>query len=117
MSKSVKPKSRKPKVQQAKPELWVELSHCPNPDIQGGYWSPTHHVRPELVQVNDYQEASWHCRAFIIEHNLGAGNWDGGTIYQGKDRKVKLGSVSYNGRVWPPEKWHEGMKPIWEPNK
>jgi hypothetical protein len=51
------------------------------------------------VPVKSYKEASRECRQYIEEHNLGAGNWTGGEIYDAKTGEV-VAHVSYNGRVW-----------------
>jgi hypothetical protein len=80
-----------------KPEkLRVTLSSAGNPDHDQYYGedvlSPT-----LLVEVKDFSEASTACRAYIAQHNLGAGNWTGGTITQGNRIVAR---VSYNGRVW-----------------
>ena len=37
-------------------------------------------------------------RRYIAEHDLGAGNWTGGAVYEDG---VQIGQISYNGRYWP----------------
>ena len=77
--------------------MTVTLSSAGNPDhgqyYDKGVFSPT-----LLVEVKDLSEASTVCRVYITQHELGAGNWTGGTIRQGR---TIIGRVSYNGRVWP----------------
>lgn len=78
--------------------MTVDLSHEPNPDVDGGYWSPpidrgtTHCVR--ALSLTD---ASQQCRQYIDHNGLGGGNWTGGTICIDGE---PVGRVSYNGRVW-----------------
>jgi hypothetical protein len=77
-------------------QMTVSLSSAGNPDhgqYHGeGVLSPT-----LVVEVKDLSEASTVCRAYIAQHDLGAGNWTGGTITQGNRIVAR---VSYNGRVW-----------------
>lgn len=81
--------------------LEVKFSHCKNPDICGGYWQhPLDAGRPRWIKTNSLDEAADFCRAFIARNELGSGNWNGGTVRQGK--KI-VARVSYNGRVWTPE--------------
>ena len=93
------------------PVMTVTLSSAGNPD-QGQYYGEGA-LSPTLqVEVNGFKEASVVCRAYIAQHNLGAGNWTGGTIRQGKEI---IARVSYNGRVWPVGEWNSGMKPLYDP--
>jgi len=78
-------------------KMRVTLSSVGNPD-HGQYYGENVLSPTLLVEVKDLSEASAVCRVYIVQHNLGAGNWTGGTIRQG--RKI-VGRVSYNGRVWP----------------
>ena len=77
--------------------LKVHLSHCKNPDLDGGYWS--HMTRPKAmwVKASSLADASDKCRAFISLYELGGGNWSGGDI---KHKGIVIARVSYNGRVW-----------------
>lgn len=78
--------------------ITVDLSHAPNPDIEGGYWTPPID-RGVLMRtcVRSLKHASNRCLAYIAKNHLGGGNWDGGLICRnGKP----IGRVSYNGRVW-----------------
>jgi hypothetical protein len=75
----------------------VTLSSAGNPDH--GQYSGRNVLSPSLsVQVKDFAHASKICRAYIARYALGAGNWTGGSIRQGKKT---VGRISYNGRVWP----------------
>ena len=49
--------------------------------------------------VESLGRASEVCRAFIVEHDLGGGNWNAGLVRR-RDTKEELATVSYNGRVW-----------------
>jgi len=83
----------------------VVLSHGPNPDVQGGYWSKMARPvfknggvpKPELVAVKSFAEASKVCREYIVRFDLGGGNWTGGDIWV---KAQHVGYVSFNGRVW-----------------
>ena len=80
--------------------MTVKLSHRKNPDLfdRGGYWDePAESGKTQAVPVNSYAEASKVSQDYIRRNHLGAGNWTGGKIYQGR---TKVGHVSYNGRVW-----------------
>jgi hypothetical protein len=62
----------------------------------------------------DYLDASKQCRAYIENNDLGGGNWTGGAL---RDRITKeaVGSISYNGKVWPPGKDAWKGAPLWAP--
>lgn len=75
----------------------VTLSHAKNPDIASGYWSEAPTEGRAKVQAATMQEAAALCRAYIERNGLGAGNWTGGKVYEGKKHVAR---VSYNGRVW-----------------
>lgn len=55
-------------------------------------------------EVSSLEEASKACRRFISDNYLGSRDWDGGKVYEGK--KV-VAVVSYNGRVWTPDRKRE----------
>ena len=84
-------------MKRAPATMIVRLSSVGNPDHEQYYGrdvlSPT-----QLVDVKSFAHASKICRGFIAKYALGAGNWTGGSIRQGKR---PVGRVSYNGRVWP----------------
>jgi hypothetical protein len=74
------------------------LSHAPNPDIPGGYWDGKPQCRGMTIEVDSLEDASSACLQYIAKHNLGSGNWTGGSVF---DRMgYKVAEVSYNGRVW-----------------
>jgi hypothetical protein len=82
--------------------LRVKISHVRNPGIPGGYWAgcaPTG-PRTRWVAVATLDEAASACRAFIDEHDIGAGNWTGGEVQRDGEPVAR---VSYNGRVWLPD--------------
>lgn len=81
-------------------KLTVKLSHRSNPDLfdRGGYWDdPIDSGKTQNVTINSFAEASKVCSDFIRRNSLGAGNWTGGKIYEGRNY---VGHVSFNGRVW-----------------
>lgn len=53
-------------------------------------------------QVSTLQEASEEVRKYIDEYDLGARTLEGGTV---KINNKKIANVSYNGRVWTPQKY------------
>lgn len=78
--------------------MTVDLSHVPNPDVDGGYWSPPiDRGTTKRTRVLSLTDASQQCRAYISRNELGGGNWTGGTI---RIDSEPVGRVSYNGRVW-----------------
>lgn len=78
----------------------VILSHCKNPDINGGYWVPMKRPRKHSTTVFSLLGASSTCRTFINKYGLGAGNWTGGQVFDGKKQ---IANISYNGRIWDME--------------
>jgi hypothetical protein len=57
------------------------------------------------LTVSSFDEASKEVRAFIDFHGLGAGCADNGWAFHlatiaSDDKRQKLATVSYNGRVW-----------------
>lgn len=76
--------------------LVVALKSAGNPDFGQ---NPKYSVSPtRLTPCHHLQHASECCRRYIAEHDLGAGNWTGGTVYH--PTKGPIAQVSYNGRVW-----------------
>ncbi len=79
--------------------MLVELKHCKNPDIPGGYWSTMSRPRrPQQVHVTTFAEAAKRVQQYIDAYELGGGNWTGGLV-RDNDGNV-IAKVSYNGRVW-----------------
>ncbi len=75
----------------------VKLSHARNPDVRGGYWSdPAESGKARFVEVDSWVRASAVCREYIERNGLGAGNWTGGKVFDGK---AVVAVVSYNGKV------------------
>jgi hypothetical protein len=77
----------------------VEMSACQNPDFPRRYDLPA----KRTVEVASLREASEACRRFIEDHDLGGGNWNGGRVRDAATGGVEA-LVSYNGRVWTPER-------------
>jgi hypothetical protein len=47
-------------------------------------------------------------RDFIDDSGIGAGNWTGGAVFDGKEQ---VGYISYNSRYWPKgSKYYEEVK-------
>ncbi len=76
----------------------LALSHAPNPDIRGGYWSGKPKCDGMLIEVRDLIDASAACIQYIAKHDLGGGNWTGGRVYNNVG--THIANVSYNGKVW-----------------
>ena len=77
----------------------VKLSARQNPDFPRQYDLPAKRVVP----VATFREAAEVCQRFIDDHGLGMGNWSGGEVRDVATNKV-VALVSYNGRVWTPER-------------
>ena len=67
-------------------------------------------TKKKSVEITTLAEAGKVCRQYIQSKNIGNRGWMGGQVYNEKGDHVA--TVSYNGRVWPPQAWHEGMKPL-----
>ena len=75
----------------------VELGAEPNPDFDRSSHEGTVNIKKHRVKVKSMSEARDKVVKFIMDNDLGSGNWVGGDIYQyGK----KVGYISYNGRIW-----------------
>jgi len=88
----------------------VILSSCGNPDYGQVASRSLPGVRRRTVAITTLAEAAAVCRAYIIEHQLGSGNWSGGDVID--DEAVVVAHVSYNGRVWPATEWTPDTQPI-----
>jgi hypothetical protein len=76
----------------------LSLSHRPNPDVNGGYWTDV--TRPSgrtLVAVANLDEARRRTMDFVRRYELGSGNFSGGEVLSGGQ---SVAVVGYNGRVW-----------------
>lgn len=87
----------------------VTLASVGNPDFGQVSGRSLPGVPRKTVSVADLAEASSVCRAYIVEYDLGGGNWAGGKITEGG---TVVGRVSYNGRVWPAGEWTPDTKPL-----
>jgi hypothetical protein len=54
-------------------------------------------IEGKMVKMNTIEECQKAVRNYIMENDLGSGNWTGGKVY--KDGK-QIGYISYNGRYW-----------------
>lgn len=78
--------------------LTVSLTSCGDPDHYQDPDQPVPGVPSLTVDVPSLEEASHRCRAYLVEHDLGSGNWAGGQV---RDRSGALvARISYNGRIW-----------------
>lgn len=89
----------------------VCLRSVGNPDFGQDPCRPLYGVPSRWQDVDGLEEASRACRAYVEEYGLGGGNWAGGEVIDHSSGKT-VARVSYNGRVWPPGKWHAGMTPL-----
>ncbi len=75
----------------------VRLASVGNPDLRQDPMRPISDCK--MVEVSSLAEASRVCRAYIVDNELGKGNWCGGQVHDGNGHQVAR--VSYNGRIWP----------------
>ena len=54
------------------------------------------------VSIEDCQQC---VEEYIDEYDLGAGNWDGGDVYEYLGKLI--GHISYNGRYWTLAEWNK----------
>lgn len=80
----------------------VRLEAVPNIDFDPLSHEGSVSAGPEFEVVSDSREASKVAKQFIRAYDLGFGNWVGGQVYD--DQGEMIARVSYNGRVWGPEK-------------
>jgi hypothetical protein len=85
----------------------VELSAESNPDYDKSSYEGSVNIKSHKVKAKSIEEAREIVVAFIMENDLGSGNWSGGNVY--KNGK-KIGHVSYNGRYWDDTKMAKGGK-------
>ena len=79
----------------------VVLASAGNPDLGQSPDQSLWGVSPCKATVTTLDDASEACRRYISDNGLGGGNWTGGDVTS--EGKV-VARVSYNGRVWMPEK-------------
>ena len=76
----------------------VLLKSCGNPDY---YQDPDRSISPTLeVNVDTLKIASQKCLEYILECDLGGGNWIGGQV---TENNKQIAKISYNGRIWDNE--------------
>ena len=75
----------------------VELSAESNPDYDKSSHEGSVNIKSYKVKAKSIENARDIVVAFIMENDLGSGNWSGGNVY--KNGK-KVGHISYNGRYW-----------------
>ena len=85
----------------------VELSAESNPDYDKSSYEGSVNIKSHKVKAKSIEDAREIVVAFIMENDLGSGNWSGGNVY--KNGK-KIGHVSYNGRYWDDTKMAKGGK-------
>jgi hypothetical protein len=85
----------------------VELSAESNPDYEKSSYEGSINIKSHKVKAKSIENARDIVVAFIMENDLGGGNWSGGNVY--KNGK-KIGHVSYNGRYWDDTKMAKGGK-------
>ena len=78
--------------------LSVKLSSVGNPDYQQDPLRPLPGVPSLTVIASSLLDASREVRAYIDEHQLGVGNWSGGTVHDFQGQLVA--HITYNGAVW-----------------
>ena len=78
--------------------FFVQLAACDNPDYNHAA-DAVREAPARRVKVKDLAEAAQVCRQYIDEHDLGAGHWTGGQVFEGE---TQVARVSYNGRLWYP---------------
>lgn len=89
----------------------VKLASIGNPDFGQDPDKPMYGCEPnKMVKVKTFKEASEACVKFIMDNDLGSGNWFGGEIYD--DNNKVIAHVSYNGRVWEGQYWNSKTKEI-----
>jgi hypothetical protein len=93
--------------------LTVILSSVGNPDFGQDTRRPVNGANKRRVKVQDFRQASMACLAFIADHDLGGGNWNGGLVTDATGREV--GNVSYNGCVWEPGGFKINAEPLYRP--
>ena len=81
----------------------VELNSCGNPDHGENPYKQIEGALAVMAHVDSIEEAQQAVRDYIDEHDLGSGNWAGGSVWT--EENEYIGRISYNGRFW--DKDHE----------
>ena len=79
----------------------LELKSVGNPDYGQDPYQPLWGCPDLSVPINSLREASSLCRDYIEEYNLGGGGWAGGQIF---DEGKLVAYVSFNGKIWSPDR-------------
>jgi len=88
-----------PQELQQRRRLEVFLVAVGNPDFGQDPTRPPYGVTSKEICVQTLEEASITCRQYIVENDLGGGNWPGAKVHDA-DTGALVGRISYNGRVW-----------------
>ena len=80
----------------------VTLGAYGNIDHGEDPYKPLDGVPQGMKEADTIEELQSIVRAYIDEHDLGAGNWTGGKVFEGEK---EIGRISYNGRYWTKEVW------------
>ena len=83
----------------------VELSAESNPDFEKSSHEGSVNIKSHKVKAKSIENARDVVMSFIMENDLGGGNWSGGNVYKNGE---KIGHVSYNGRYWDDTKMAKG---------
>lgn len=65
--------------------------------------------RTTWLPVMSFAAAAYICRTFIEAHDLGASGWRGGKVVDAATQTT-VATVSYNGRVWLPDRTEVPLK-------
>lgn len=78
----------------------VTLSACGNPDHKENPYTNVVNgiaVKKDIVVADSVEECQRLVREYIENNSLGAGNWNGGRVFE---NGMRVGYISYNGRYW-----------------
>ena len=82
-------------------KLKVFLGAVGNPDRGQDPSRPPFGVVRKTVRASTLAEASSLCRQYIVDNDLGGGNWAAVEVREDVTCEL-VATVSYNGRVWIP---------------
>lgn len=102
-NKKLKKESKK--LSEEKNTLTVSLASVGNIDYGQNPFQPLFGVPTLKKEVSNLEEAAKVCREYIDEYNLGGSHWSGGEVFDSNGKQVAY--VSYNGRVWSPDREKE----------
>lgn len=81
-------------------KFYVFLSNVGNPLLGQNASKPLPKTQVQKVLVHSLLEARTKVLEYILDGNLGTGNWNGGAVT--KQNGSPLAYISYNGRIWTP---------------